>query len=63
MGLFQCQDQHGDNSRDVDQNSASGACGSEFEACEEQQVQDDRRGVSDRVHEKPQIQDGGFDRA
>ena len=27
MGLFQCQDQHGDNSHDVEWNSASGADG------------------------------------
>ena len=36
MGLFQRQDQHGDNSRDVDRNSASGACGNEDEARKEQ---------------------------
>ena len=63
MGLFQHQDQHGDNSHDVDQNSVSGAHGNEHEACEEQQVQDGRCSVSDGVHEEPQIQDGGYDRA
>ena len=43
MGLFQHQDQHRDNSRDVDQNSASGACGNKHKAHGEQQVQDGRR--------------------
>ena len=56
MGLFRRQDQHGDNSRDIDQNSASGARGNE----EKQQVQDGGRGVSDGAHEKTQIQDGGL---
>ena len=40
MGLFRHQDQHRDNSCDVDWNEARG----------EQQVQDGRCGVSDRVH-------------
>ena len=61
MGLFQRQDQHGDNSRDW--NSASGARGNEHEAHEEQQVQDGGRSVSDGLHVEPQIQDGGLDRA
>ena len=39
MGLFHHQDQHGDNSSDVDRNSASGARGNQHEACDEQQVQ------------------------
>ena len=63
MGLFQRQDQHRDNSHDVNQNSASDACGNEHEACEEQQVQDGGRGVSDGVHEEPQTQHGSLDRA
>ena len=63
MGLFQCQDQHRDNSRDVNRNSASDACGNKHEACKEQQVQDGGRGVSDGVHEEPQTQHGGLDRA
>ena len=54
MGLFLRQDQHGDNSRDIDQNSASGAHGNE----EEQQVHDGGRGVNNGAHEKTQIQDG-----
>ena len=63
MGLFQCQDQHRDNSCDVDQNSASGAHGNEDEVREEQQVRDGGCGVSDGGHEEPQNQDGGFERA
>ena len=63
MSLFQRQDQHGDNSRDVDWNSASGACGNEDEARKEQQAQDGRRGVSDGAHGEPQILDGGLERA
>ena len=63
MGLFQCQDQHGDNSRDVDWNSSSGARGNEHEARKEQQVQDGGRGVTDRVHKEPHIQDDSLDRA
>ena len=63
MGLFQHQDQHRDNSRNVNQNSASDACGNEHKAREEQQVQDGRCGVSNRVHEKPQIQHGSLGRA
>ena len=47
MSLFQHQDQHKDNSLDVDQNSASVACGNEHEAHEEQHVQDGGCGVSD----------------
>ena len=43
MGLFQRQGQLGDNSRDVDRNSATGAHGNEHEAREEQQVQDGGR--------------------
>ena len=31
MGLFRLQDQHGDNSLDIDENSASGARGNENE--------------------------------
>ena len=61
MGLFQRQDQHRDNSRDVNQNNASDAGGNEHEAREEQ-VQDGSRGVIDRVHEEPQTQHGGLDR-
>ena len=53
MGLFRRQDQHGDNSRDIDQHSAHGNE-------EEQQVQDGGRGVSDGAHEKTQIQDAGL---
>ena len=56
MGLLRRQDQHGDNSRDIDQNSASGARGNE----EEQQVQDGGRGVSDGARKKTQILDGGL---
>ena len=63
MGLFQCQDQHRDNSHDVDRNSACGARGKEHEARKEQQVQDGGCGVSDGVDEEPQIHDGGLDRA
>ena len=63
MGLFQRKDQHRDNSRDVNRNSASDACGNEHEARKEQQVQDGRCGVSDGVHEEPQTQHGGLDRA
>ena len=63
MGLFQYQDQHGDNSCDVDRNSASGACGNEDEVHEEQQVQYSGRGVSDGAHEEPQNQNGGLERA
>ena len=63
MGLFQCQDQHRDNSCDVNRNSASDARGNEREAHEEQQVQDGGRGVSDGVHEEPQTQHGSLDRA
>ena len=44
MGLFR----QGDNSCDIDQNSAIGARGNE----EEQQVQDGGHGVSDGAHEK-----------
>ena len=54
MGLFQCQDQHRDNSHDVNWNIASDACGNEHEAHEEQQVQDGGHGVSDGVHKEPQ---------
>ena len=63
MGLFQGQNQHGDNSCDVGWNSASGAHESEVEVREEQQVQDGGRGVSDGAHEEPQNQDGGLERA
>ena len=63
MGLFQCQDQHRHNSRDVDWNNASGARGNEHEAREEQQVQDGGHSVSDGVHKEPQIQDCSLDRA
>ena len=63
MGLFQCQGQLKDNSRDVDRNSATGAGGNEHEAHEEQQIQDGGHGLSDGVHEEPQFQDGGLDRA
>ena len=63
LGLFQRQDQHRDNSRDANRNSASDACGNEHEARKEQQVQDGGRGVSDGVHEEPQTQHGGLDRA
>ena len=63
MGLLQRQDQHGDNSCDVDGNSGSGARENEDEVREEQQVQDGGRGVSDRAHEESQNQDGGLERA
>ena len=46
-GLFQCQDQHRDNSCDVDQNSASGACDNKDKVRKEQEVQDGRCGASD----------------
>ena len=59
MGLFQRQDQHRDNSRDVNQISASDAGGNEHEA-HEGQVQDGSRSVSDK---EPQNQHGGLDRA
>ena len=63
MGLFQCQEQHISLSCDVNRNSASDAREDEHEAREEQQVQDGGRGVSDGVHEEPQAQHGGLDRA
>ena len=63
MVLFKRQDEHGDNSRDVDRNSVSSSRENEHEAREEQEVQDGGRGVSDGVDEEPQIQDGGLDRA
>ena len=63
MGLFQRQDEHRDNSCDVTPNSPSDAHGNEHEAREEQQVQDGRHGVSDRVHKEPQTQHGSLDRA
>ena len=63
IDLFQRQDQHRDNSRDVNRNSASDVCRNEHEAREEQQVQDGRRGVSDGVHKEPQTQHGGLDKS
>ena len=64
MGLFHHQDQHGgDKSYDVGWNSASGAHENEGKVREEQQVQDDRCGVSDGTHKEPQNQDGGLERA
>ena len=63
MGLFQGQDQHRDNSRDVNRNSASDACGNKHKARKEQQAQDGRCGVSDGVNKEPKTQHGSLDRA
>ena len=62
MGLSQCQDQHRDNSCDVNRNNASDAGGNEHKAHKEQ-VHDGGYGVNDGVHEEPQTQHGGLDRA
>ena len=64
MGLFQCQEQHQDNSHDVGWNSARlSAHENEDKVHKEQPVQNGGCDVSDRAHEEPQNQDGGLEGA